>query len=68
VERVVISGDLMYGGALYYDVFVEFGTSKWAGQPFMRPAYSIVKGEAQQIFIKEARKGIKMMGRKVKVG
>lgn len=42
------------GGAEFYAVMLEYGTSKMAAQPFMRPAYEASKAAAEQAAIAAA--------------
>lgn len=46
------------GGDTWYWRFVEFGTSKVAARPFMRPAMAQSIGEATDVFITEYGKAI----------
>lgn len=45
-------------GNAYYWRFVEFGTEKWGGKPFLRPAFESKKGEALDTFVREINAGI----------
>lgn len=45
------------GAALYWR-YVEFGTSKMAPQPFMRPAFEINVANSTAIFIREVAAGL----------
>lgn len=38
------------GGVEHSAVFIEYGTSKEAAHPFMRPAFEATKGAAQRLF------------------
>lgn len=42
--------DSAKGGIKYYAVFIEYGTSKMAAKPFMRPAFEAKKNAAVQKF------------------
>lgn len=46
------------GGDTYYWRFLEFGTSKMAARPFMRPALESNTGEATSEFVKHFDKAI----------
>lgn len=42
----------------YYWTFLEFGTSKMAAEPFMRPAYEANKNDALTIIVEGLRVGV----------
>lgn len=43
---------------LWYGVFPEYGTSKMAARPFMRPAFDARKAEALRILKDELKRGL----------
>lgn len=52
-------------GDFFYWRHLEFGTSKMAAHPFMRPAFEGSRGEILSAFITRARAGIQRVYRKV---
>lgn len=54
IDVTIGEGD--YKGETYYAAFLEYGTSKMAPKPFMRPAYDSKKAQAEQITIDEIKK------------
>ena len=44
----------------YYGKFLEFGTVKMKGNPFMSRGYETSKGEAERIIEEEIRKGLEL--------
>jgi HK97 gp10 family phage protein len=47
------------GGGVEYGRFVEFGTSRMAAQPFLRPALDVGADEALHIFAAELKRGLR---------
>lgn len=60
----VICGEGFFTGDTYYSGMVEFGTVKWAGKPFMRPAAQAKKDVVRQIFRKAVRDLVKNSARR----
>lgn len=48
---------------LWYGVFPEFGTSRMAARPFMRPALDSKAREAEQAFAERMRQALRQAGR-----
>lgn len=44
---------------LWYGVFPEFGTSRMAARPFMRPALDSQRDEAQRVFAEHMRRALR---------
>lgn len=58
IERTsyaVIAGEGFYQGKTWYGGIVEFGSEKWEGRPFMRPAAHAKRDVVRQIFRKAIR-------------
>jgi HK97 gp10 family phage protein len=55
-----------YRGNTFYGAFVEYGTSKMAAKPYMRPAFDTKKGEAEKIISNEIRDGIALLAAEAK--
>ncbi len=51
-----------FKGDTYYGAFVEFGTSKMAAKPFIRPAFDSEKENAERIIIDDLKQGIEQIG------
>lgn len=49
-EAVIEVKESAKGGEEHHAVFLEYGTSKMAAQPFMRPGFEAVKGKAVEEF------------------
>lgn len=47
-----------YKGKTFYGAFIEYGTSKMAAKPYMRPAFDTKKQESQDIVTNEIRLGL----------
>ena len=52
------------GGSTFYWRFLEFGTSKMAARPFMRPALSENVGKAAEVAVVELNKAIDRLAKK----
>lgn len=55
-----------YKGDTFYGAFVEYGTSKMAAQPYMRPAFDTKAGEAERIIADELKAGIDKLAAEAK--
>lgn len=49
----------------WYWHFVEFGTDKWAGQPFLSPAFDSKRQAAMDAFIDEMRKQLEKNAKRI---
>lgn len=58
----VATSDGWFKGDQFYGAFLEFGTSKMAARPFIRPAYDSQEGVAGKIIMQHLRKGIEQIG------
>jgi len=47
------------GGEQYYASFIEFGTSKMAATPFLRPAIEMSRAKAKRIIMSALKNGVK---------
>ena len=56
------SDEAYLGTNVDYSIYVEFGTSKMAAQPYLRPAYDARKEHTKQIMEDHFRKAIKGVG------
>ena len=58
IERTsyaVVAGEGFFQGKTWYGGIVEFGSVKWAGHPFMRPAAKSKRDVIRQLFRKAVR-------------
>lgn len=58
VGVIVQTKDGDYKGDQFYASFIEYGTSKMAAKPFMRPAFDTKKNESLQIVTREIDAGL----------
>lgn len=56
------------GGAAWYWFFVEFGTSRQPGRPFLTPAFEVKKMEAVDVFVRELAKQVDRAVERAKKG
>lgn len=54
----VLTGEGFFKGDQFYGAFLEYGTSRMAPQPFMRPAFDTKHDEAQQAIAQHLRTAI----------
>lgn len=55
-----------FQGDTFYGAFIEYGTSKMAAKPYMRPAFDTKAGEAERIVANEIRDGIAKLAAEAK--
>lgn len=77
VKRTVVGFDVTSGASAkfsitsnqdaYYWRFVEFGTSKMAAKPFIRPAFAQKKDESLFLIIEYLRQGIRQSAARFKI-
>lgn len=58
-ETIVTDGGVEIHINANYATYVEYGTSKWVGSPFIRPAIESEKNLALQAIVEEINKEIK---------
>jgi HK97 gp10 family phage protein len=51
-----------FKGEQFYGAFVEFGTSRLAARPFVRPAFDSEKDAAEKTIVDGIRQGIEQVG------
>jgi len=51
-----------FAGNEFYGAFLEFGTSKMAARPFVRPAFDTEKENAEKIIKNDLQHGIEVVG------
>lgn len=59
---MVATSDDWFKGEQFYGAFLEFGTSRMAARPFVRPAFDSEKDTAEKIIINDLRQGIEKVG------
>ncbi len=57
-------GQKWYVGKAFYGAFLEFGTSKMAARPFLRPAFDGTKKRVENIVKAGLKRAIESIGRK----
>lgn len=62
----VITGEGFFKGKTFYGGMVEYGTSRQAAQPFMRPAAKRKVGEVRRVFNEELAKALNEIARETR--
>jgi len=64
VAVIVATAEGWFKGDEFYGAFVELGTEDMEAQPYVRPAYDAKKGQAVQVIMTEAGRGIEAEAQK----